>query len=79
MQQSQIRLNHSAYKKSLVIFRQKKQKVIKKCKHCDLAAVKAKTPSGTTLYYCANKNCNFSGMIVNKINKKNKEDRFLYY
>jgi len=45
-----------------------------KCKHCDFKAVKVKTPSGTTLYYCSQKSCNFSGKILNlSIKTKNKE------
>jgi len=45
-----------------------------KCKHCDSKAVKVKTPSGTTLYYCCNEDCNFSGKILSLIIKTtNKE------
>ena len=45
-----------------------------KCKHCDSKAVKVKTPSGTTSYYCCNKACNFSGKILSLIIKTtNKE------
>ncbi len=48
---------------------QSKQQVILRCKHCDSKVVEAKTPSGTTLYYCCNKFCNFSGKIVSQIIK----------
>jgi len=51
---------------------QSKQQVIIKCKHCDSKVVKAKTPSGTTLYYCSNEFCNFSGKIVSQIIKTTK-------
>ncbi len=79
MKQSQIRLTRTASKNYPIISSQSKQHVIIKCKHCDLKAVKAITPSGTTLYYCVNKSCNFSGQIVTQIIKTNEKDRFLYY
>ena len=79
MKQSQIRLTRTAFKNYQIISSQSKQQVIIKCKHCDLKAVEAITPSGTTLYYCVNKSCNFSGKIVSQIIKTNEKDRFLYY
>jgi len=78
MKQSQTRLTRTAFKNSPIISSQSKQQVIIKCKYCDLKAVKAITPNGTTLHYCANKSCNFSGMIVSQISKTNEIDQ-LYY
>jgi len=69
MKKSLIRLSRTDPQNYKIISGQSKQQVIIKCKHCDSEAVEAKTPSGTTLYYCCNKFCNFSGKIVSQIIK----------
>ena len=69
MKQSSIRSVHTAYQNYPTFFSQSKQHVILRCKYCDSKAVEAKTPSGTTLYYCSGKFCNFSGKIVSQIIK----------
>ena len=74
MKKSPIRLSRTAPQNYKIISSQSKQQVIIKCKHCDLKAVKAVTPSGTTLYYCVNKSCNFSGQIVSQNIKTNEKD-----
>ncbi len=79
MKQSPIRLSRTAYQNYPIISSQSKQKIIIKCKHCDSKAEEVITPSGTTLYYCCGKSCNFSGKIVSQIIKTNEKDRFLYY
>ena len=80
MKKSPIRLSRTAPQNYKIISSQSKQQVIIKCKHCDSKAVEAKTPSGTTLYYCCDKFCNFSGKIVSQIIKTaNEEKRFLYF
>jgi len=66
MKKSLIRLSRTDPQNYKIISSQSKQQVIIKCKHCDSEAVKAKTPSGTTLYYCCSKFCNFSGKIVSR-------------
>ncbi len=72
MIQSATRLSRRDYQNYSIISRKSKQKIIIKCKHCDSKAVEAKTPSGTTLYYCCNEFCNFSGKITSQIIKSTK-------
>ena len=80
MKKSLIRLSRTDPQNYKIISGQSKQQVIIKCKHCDSEAVEAKTPSGTTLYYCCGEFCNFSGKIVSQIIKTtNEENRFLYF
>jgi len=80
MKKSLIQLSRTAPQNYKIISSQSKQQVIIKCKHCDSEAVEVKTPSGTTLYYCCGKFCNFSGKIVSQIIKTtNEENRFLYF
>ena len=80
MKKSPIRLSQTAPQNYKIISSQSKQQVIIKCKHCDSEAVEAKTPSGTTLYYCCNKFCNFSGKIVSRSLKQQmkKTDSYIF-
>ncbi|MFQ5572639.1 MAG: hypothetical protein ACE5EJ_00150, partial [Nitrosopumilaceae archaeon] len=68
------RRGRSKIRKEQVKTSQSKQQVIIKCKHCDSKTVEAKTPSGTTLYYCRSKFCNFSGKIASQIIKTTNEE-----
>ncbi len=74
MKQSSIRSIRTAYQNYSTIFSQSKQQVILRCKYCDSKAVEAKTPNGTTLYYCCSKFCNFSGKIVSQIIKTTNDE-----
>ncbi len=67
MKQFSIRSIQTDYQKYSKFFSQSKQQEILRCKYCDSKTVETKTPSGTTLYYCGGKFCNFYGKIVSNI------------
>ena len=64
MNQFSIRSTGTDYQNYSEFFNQSKQQAILRCKYCDSKIVEIKTPSGTTLYYCSDKFCNFYGKIV---------------
>ena len=61
LNQYSIRTDYQKYPK---FFSEAKQQTILRCGYCDSETVETKTPSGTTLYYCRDKFCNFYGKIV---------------